>query len=202
MRPRAKLQCTLLTEVLVPSGRVCLVQRNIKIKLAPEVVELVAGCAYSSVLTPCWQAAVLWRCADCFENGMIKQSDFHKLLASLLGPTVDDVKLLKESDGLTQMMTCSQCLEEDGKANIRKFVQHCFRLKDGDLPLEDESWDHLLFQKLMQALGLENEVVSHACTFACLQNSFSTHDDLAMSGTLVLTLVDGMGEGRTCRAER
>ena len=131
-------------------------------------MDLVTGCAYSSVPTLFGQAAVLWRCADCFENGMIKQSDFHKLLASLLGSTVDDVKLLEESDGLTRMMTRSQCLEEDGKANVRKFVQHCFRLKDGDLPLEDESWDHLLFQKLMQALGLENEVASHACLHACI----------------------------------
>ena len=120
-------------------------------------------CTYSSVPPLYWQAAVLWRCADCFENDMIKQSDFHKLLASLLGPTVGEVKLLEESDGLTQMMIHSQCLEEDGKANIRKFVQHCFRRKDGDLPLEDESWDHLLYKKLRWALGLENEVASHAC---------------------------------------
>ena len=145
---------------------------------------------------------MLWRCADCFENGTIKPSDFHKLLASLLGATVDEVKLLEESDGLTQTMTHSQCLEEDGKANIRKLVQHCFRRKDGHLPLEDESWDHLLFKKLRQALGLENEVASHACMLACLHYSCSAHDDWAVCVTLVLTLVDGMGEGRTCRGEK
>ena len=162
-----------MTEHLVRgSGPEWLLTKNIKSKFALELADLVTGCDYSSVLTLYWQAAVLWRCADCFENGMIKPSDFHKLLASLLGSTVDEVKLLEESKGLTRMMTDSQCLNEDGKADMRKFVQHCFQLKDGDRPLEDERWDHLLFRKLMRALGLENEAASHACMFARLHHSF------------------------------
>ena len=42
----------------------------------------------------------------------------------------------------------------------------------------------------------------HACMLACLHYSCSAHDDWAMSVTLVLTLMDGMGEGRTCRGEK
>ena len=61
-----------------------------------------AWCAMS------WQAAVLWRCADCFENGMIEQNDFRKLVASLLGATVHQVKLLEESEGLISMMQASR----------------------------------------------------------------------------------------------
>ena len=57
-----------------------------------------------------WQAAVLWRCADFFENGMIKQHEFHKILASLLGATVREVKLFEESQGLIRMMQAPRCL--------------------------------------------------------------------------------------------
>ena len=102
---------------------------------------------------------------------MIEKNDFHKLLASLLGSTVNEVKQLEMSEGLTRMMHDSQCLQEDGTANIRTFVQHCFQLKDADLPLEDESWDHLLFWKLRLALGLVNEV--HACLHTYMSHSAS-----------------------------
>ena len=116
---------------------------------------------------------MLQRCADCFPNGMIEQNDFHKLLASLLGPTVDEVKQLEMSEGLTHMMHESDCLGEDGTANIRTFVQHCFRPEDGTLPLEDEGWDHLLFWKLRLAMGLLHEVHSRVCLHTCLSHSVS-----------------------------
>ena len=114
-----------------------------------------------------WQAAVLWRCADFFENGMIKQNEFHKILASLLGATVHQVKLLEESQGLIRMMQASNCLQEDGSAHIRQFVQFCYYPKDGDLPLEHDDWDLLLFLKLSIALGLDTEVGLYACLHMC-----------------------------------
>ena len=110
-----------------------------------------------------WQAAVLWRCADLFPNGMIEQNDFRKLLSSLLCATVHQVKLLEGSQGLIHMMQAAGCLQEDGSAHVRQFVEHCYHLNDGDLPLEHNGWDLLLFSKLCNALELETEVGSHAC---------------------------------------
>ena len=130
-----------------------------------------------------WQAAVLWRCADFFPNGMIEQNDFRKLLASLLGATVHQVKLLEGSQGLIHMMQAAGCLQEDGSAHVREFVQHCYHTNNGDLPLEHDDWDLLLFLKLRDALGLETEVGSHACMHACMHASFTeSHDILRMSG--------------------
>ena len=94
---------------------------------------------------------------------MIEQNDFRKLLASLLGATVHQVKLLKVSESLIRMMQASKCLQEKGTADIRKFVQHCYHPNDGDLPLEHDDWDLLLCSKLNEALGLDTEVCSHAC---------------------------------------
>ena len=106
----------------------------------------------------CWQAATLWRCADCFKNGLIKQADFHQLLASLIGPTLKEVRRLAQSKGLIRMMHISKCLQEDGTANIRQFVQHYYQPSDGDLPPEDEKWDLQLFRQLREALLLPIEV--------------------------------------------
>ena len=114
-----------------------------------------------------WQAAVLWRCADYFENGMIKQNYFRKLLASLLGATVHQVKLLEESQGLIHMMQASGCLQEDGSAHVKEFVQHCYHPNNGDLSLGHDAWDLLLFLKLGIALGLDTEVGLHACLHTC-----------------------------------
>ena len=114
---------------------------------------------------------MLLRCADFFENGMIEQNDFRKLLASLLGATAHQVKLLEGSKGLICMMQDSRCLQDDGFAHVREFVQHCYQPSDGDLPLEDHDWDLLLFLKLHNALGLETEVGSHACMHACIHHS-------------------------------
>ena len=93
---------------------------------------------------------------------MIEQSDFHKLLASLLGPTVHKVKELEETHILIRVMHESGCLKEDGRANIRQFVDHCYEHKDGLMTLEDEIWDVLLYLKLLRALELDIEVASHA----------------------------------------
>ena len=110
-----------------------------------------------------WQAAMLWRCADFFQNGMIEQNDFRKLLASLLGATVHKVKLLEESEGLIHMMQAGGCLREGGLAHVRQFVQHCYHTNDGDLPLEHDYWDLLLASKLSMALRLDTEVCSRTC---------------------------------------
>ena len=96
----------------------------------------------------------------------MEQNDFRKLLASLLGTTVHQVKLLEASEGLIRMMQASRCLQEKGTADIRKFVQHCYHPNDGDLPLEHDDWDLLLFKKLGEALVLETEVGSNACMHA------------------------------------
>ena len=110
---------------------------------------------------------------------MIEQNDFRKLLASLLGATVHQVKLLEGSKGFIHMMRAAGCLREDGSAHVRQFVQHCYHTNDGDLPLEHDDWDLLLFLKLHNALGLETEVGSHAC----MHTSFvESHDVLCMSG--------------------
>ena len=113
-----------------------------------------------------WEAAVLWRCADFFQNGMIEQNDFRKLLASLLGATVREVKLFEESEGLIQMMQAAGCLSEDGLAHVREFVQHCYHPSGGDLPLEHDTWDLLLFSSLREALELDTEVGSRVCIHA------------------------------------
>ena len=120
---------------------------------------------------------MLWRCADFFENGMIKPKDFRKLLASLLGATVHEVKLLEESISLVHMIQASRCLQDDGLAHIREFVQQRYHPNDGDLPLEHHDWDLLLFAKLNDALGLETEVGSRACMHASFIES---HDILCM----------------------
>ena len=69
------------------------------------------------------------------------------------------------------MMEAAECLQEDGSAHVRQFVQHCYHTSDGDLPLEHDDWDLLLFSKLRDALGLETEVGSHACIHASVVES-------------------------------
>ena len=149
----ASISCASQNVIAIPHG----------ISKAGAVTVLREAIVQSGGRPICMQAVVLQRCADCFPKGMIERNDFHKLLASLLGSTVNEVKQLEMSAGLTRMMYDSQCLQEDGTANIRTFVQHCFQLKDTDRPLEDESWDHFLFWKLRLALGLVNEVHSYMC---------------------------------------
>ena len=126
-----------------------------------------------------WQAAMLWRCADFFENGMIEQNNFRKLLASLLGATVHEMKLLEESQGLIHMMQVAGCLQEGGSAHVRQFVRHCYHTNDGDLPLEHDDWDLLLFAKLRDALELKTEVGSRAWMHASF---IEHHDTLCMFG--------------------
>ena len=128
---------------------------------------------YSLVKCHVLQAAVLWRCADFFENGMIEQNNFRKLLASLLGATPQQVKVLEGSKGFIHMMGAAGRLREDGSAHVRQFVQHCYHTNDGDLPLERDDWDLLLLLKLRYALGLETEVGSHTCMHACIHHSLT-----------------------------
>ena len=101
---------------------------------------------------------------------MLEQKDFRKLLASLFGATVHEVKLFEESQGLIRMMQASRCLQDDGLAHVREFVQHCYQPNSGDLPLEHYDWDLLLFSKLAEALELDTEVASDKC-MSCMYHS-------------------------------
>ena len=111
-----------------------------------------------------WQAAVLWRCADCFQHGIIRaESLYARLLASLLGATVHQVKLFEESQGLIRMMQASRCLQEDGSAHVKRVrAAFCYHPNDGDPPLDHDAWDLLLLFKLRIALGLDTEVGPYA----------------------------------------
>ena len=101
---------------------------------------------------------MLWHVADCFQNGIIKQSSSKVLIAFLVGSTADEVMELHESHRLVHMICASKCLQEDGMTNVKQFVQHYYQHQDGDPPLEDKEWDQSLLRRLKEALQLEKEV--------------------------------------------
>ena len=53
------------------------------------------------------EAALLWRCAALFKDGLIELSGFKQLFANLLTITREEAKELQESYGLQRMITAS-----------------------------------------------------------------------------------------------
>ena len=108
----------------------------------------------------CWQAALLCRVADCFPA--MDQCAFQALLAGLLGQVTTDVRLLEASQALRHVMRAANCIQDDGKADIRLFVAHYYQAEGSDISLDDPVWDLQLAHQLIQALQLTHEVGWHA----------------------------------------
>ena len=106
------------------------------------------------------QAALLWRCAALFKDGLIEQSGFKQLFANLVTITIQEAKEVQESYGLQQMIVASGAIQNNDMVNIQEFVTYRHVHAGSDPPLEDESWDHELFRQYVESRHQDQEVYS------------------------------------------
>ena len=101
---------------------------------------------------------MLWHLPDRYQNGMIEQRTLQAWISFLVGTTADEARELFESHRLVHMMHASNCLRENGMANVKQFVQHYYKHQHGETPLEGKEWDQLLIRRLKEVMQLAREV--------------------------------------------
>ena len=90
-------------------------------------------------MSSCWQAALLWRCADLFKNGTVEVSAFQELF-------VNAITSFRQNASRTQLRQALQeMLQTSESVSIREFVQHHYEYNRTSLPLQDDGWDWILF---------------------------------------------------------
>ena len=101
---------------------------------------------------------MLWRCAEAFKGGVVEQNSFKQLLANLVSVNKEEATQLQALKALQRMIDASGALQDDGMVQIQKFVTRHYVPKDSDPPLEDESWDHVLFRQYLESQRENQEV--------------------------------------------
>ena len=91
----------------------------------------------------CWQAALLWRCADFFTNGMVEVSAFQELFVNTITSFRENASRSKLRQTLLEMLQTSESAQIVG-VSIREFVQHHYEDDPSSLPLHDDRWDLIL----------------------------------------------------------
>ena len=83
---------------------------------------------------------------------MIDEGRFVVLLANMLAISNDEAERLRESKSFRKLMLsdCQPRVREGDLINIYHFAQQHY-VREAVLPLDDESWDHLLFKVWMSS---------------------------------------------------
>ena len=82
------------------------------------------------------------------EDGMIDESHFLELLANMIATSDDEAKRLQESKSFRKLIfsDCQPPVREGDLINIHHFAQQHY-VHEAGLPVDDESWDQLLFKE-------------------------------------------------------
>ena len=84
---------------------------------------------------------------------MIEENRFVALLANMLAADKVEAKRLQESNGFKQMISDYQPpVREDGFISIQHYAMQRY-VREAGLRIEDEKWDHILFQEWMSNHG-------------------------------------------------